>query len=599
MDPIKVDFTGKGANRKKEIIIPPEKAGVKTVICVLGTLVLGALYYYLMLPPMNPKAMEFYMFFGAIFATYVGLTVVVTKAMAKPEYIPYVKKQAIIPGVAIGVLALVVAVGFVVSSPFFRAKSYSQIIEVNDNGNFTEEIDRQDAKSYSNIPRLDEAAAANIASRALSDLEKIGKVSQFTVYPLYTQINYKNNPVRVATLQYANIIKWFTNRVEGLPGYTIINMADQTTDFIELKELGQEPIRYSPADHFGRLLKRHLRFKYPTLIFDEPTFEIDDEGTPYWICAVLDKTIGLFGGPDVKGAVLVKSNDIKGACQYYSLDELKDKPEIQWIDRIFSSELLVEQYNYYGKYQNGFWNSILGQKAVFITTEGFNYIAKDDDVFMYTGVTSVTSDQSITGFVLINQRTKAATFYRVSGAKEQSAMSVAEGKVKDKAYVASFPLLINVSGQPPYFMALKDNDQINQQFAMVNVRNFNKLFVVGDDLANCLDQYNKLLKTEGIMVDIDVSDIVQPDNGDVNQETDKIVTVTGAVAEIRTAVIGGESWYYIRLANEDVFYSIAASKASDAIIMNANDNITITFTVVEGSAKIIKADLVSLVQIVE
>lgn len=178
-------------------------------------------------------------------------------------------------------------------------------------------------------------------------------------------------------------------------------------------------------------------------------------------------------------------------------------------------------------------------------------------------------------------------------------MSVAEGKVKDKAYVASFPLLINVSGQPTYFMALKDNDQINQQFAMVNVRNFNKLFVVGDDLANCLDQYNKLLKTEGIMVDIDVSDIVQPDNGDVNQETDKIVTVTGAVAEIRTAVIGGESWYYIRLANEDVFYSIAASKASDAIIMNANDNITITFTVVEGSAKIIKADLVSLVQILE
>lgn len=591
MDPIKVDFTGKGASRKKEIIIPPEKAGFKTVLCVVGTLVLGALYYYLMLPPMNPKDMEFYMFFAAIFATYVALTVVVTKAMAKPEYIPYVKKQAIIPGVAVGLLALVVVVGIAASSTFFRAKSYSRIIEVNDSGNFEKEIDRQDAKSYSNIPRLDELAAANLASRALSDLEKIGKVSQFTPYPLYTQINYKDNPVRVATLQYANLIKWFTNRAEGLPGYTIIDMADQTTEFVELNE----PIRYSPADHFGRLLKRHLRFKYPTLIFAEPTFEIDDEGTPYWICSVLDKTIGLFGGPDVIGAVLVKSNDINGACQYYSLDELKTDPEVQWIDRIFSSELLVQQYNYYGKYQNGFWNSILGQKAVFITTEGFNYIAKKDDVFMYTGVTSITSDESITGFVLVNQRTKEATFYRVSGAKEQSAMSVAQGKVKDKAYVASFPLLINVSGEPTYFMALKDNDQINQQFAMVNVKNFNKLFVVGDDLADCLAQYNALLRTEGITVDIDVSDIDKPDNGNGDEQPDEIKTVTGAVEEIRTAVIGGESWYYIKLVGEDVFYSIPASKAADAIIMNANDNVTVTFTVVEGTGKIIKADSVRAV----
>ena len=594
MDPIKVDFTGKGGNRKKEIIIPPEKAALKVVICILGTVALAALYYYLMLPPMNPKAMEFYFFFGAIFATYIVLTLITTKAMAKPEYIPYVKKQAIIPGIGIGLLVLVVLVGLIISSVFFRAKSYSEIIQVNDNGNFTEEIERQDAKSYSNIPRLDESAAANIASRALSDLEKIGKVSQFTVYPLYTQINYKGNPVRVATLQYANIIKWFTNRAEGFPGYTIINMADQTTKFVELKEIGQDNIKYSPAEHFGRLLKRHLRFQYPTYLFADPTFEIDDDGTPYWVCARLDKTIGLFGGPDVIGAVLVKANDLNGACQYYTLDELKTEPEIQWLDRIFSSDLLVQQYNYYGKYKNGFWNSILGQRDVFVTTEGYNYIAKDDDVFMYTGVTSVTSDQSITGFVLINQRTKAATFYRVNGAKEQSAMSVAEGKVKDKAYIASFPLLINVSGEPTYFMALKDNDNVNQQFAMVNVKNFNKLFVVGNDLADCLGQYNALLKAEGIAVDIDVNDIDEPGNGGTEPEQDKVQTVTGTVAEIRTAVIGGESWYYIKLADGDVYYSIAASKAADAIILNTNDTITVTFTIVEGTNKIIKADAVKL-----
>lgn len=587
MDPIKVDFTGKGSSKKKEIVIPPEKALFKTILCIVGTVVLAGLYYYLMLPAMNFKAIDMYYFFGMIIATYIGLTFVVTRAFAKPEYVPYVKRQSLIPGVIIGVLVLVVAVGFLVSSPFFRAKSYSQIISVNTSGNF-EEIDRQDAKSYSNIPRLDEPAAANIANRALSDLTDAGLVSQFTIYPLYTQINYKESPVRVATLQYASIIKWFTNRSEGLPGYIIIDMAKESAQFAEL----DEPIRYSPAEHFGRLLKRHLRFQYPTFLFADPTFEIDEEGNPYWICARLDKTIGLFGGTDVLGAVVVYANDINGKSVYYDLEAIKTDPEIQWLDRIFSSDLLVEQYNYFGKYQNGFWNSILGQRDVFVTTEGYNYIAKDDDVFMYTGVTSVTGDESITGFALINQRTKDATFYRVSGAKEHSAMAAAEGRVKAFNYVASFPLLINVSGEPTYFMALKDNNQIVQQFAMVNVEKFNKIFVVGKDLADCLAQYNVLLRAEGIKVDIDVDDIDDGNgNGtDTPVNGNKPVSKTGLIEDIRTAVIGAETNYYIKLAEEPAYYVIAASKAEEVIIVNRGASITVTFKEADAEKKIIPVE---------
>ncbi|HOO26118.1 MAG TPA: CvpA family protein, partial [Clostridiales bacterium] len=582
---------GRHGNKKKEIVIPPEKAALKIIISLFGTLLAAGLYYYLMLPPVNFKAYEFYIYLAAVIGTYIGLTFVTTKAFAKPEYVPYVKKRSLVPGILLAALALVVGVGFIISTPFFRAKSYSKIIDVDVTGNFTEEIERQNAESYSNIPRLDEAAAANVASRALSDLEKIGKVSQFTVYPLYTQINYRGKPVRVSTLQYANLIKWFTNRSDGFPGYTIIDMADQTTRFVELKEIGQDNIKYSPAEHFGRLLKRHLRFNYPTYIFSDPTFEIDDDGTPYWICARLDKTIGLFGGTDVVGAVFVRANDSSGTSTYYTLDELKNKPELQWVDRIFSADLLVEQYNYYGKYQNGFWNSVLGQKDVFATTEGYSYIAKDDDVYMYTGVTSVTSDQSITGFVLINQRTKASTFYRVSGAKEHSAMAVAEGKVKDKAYVASFPLLINVSGEPTYFMALKDNDNVNQQFAMVNVKNFNKLFVVGENLTDCLRQYNALLVAEGISVDINVEDIDETGK-DKDNTPDEFEKVQGKVAEIKSAVLSGESHYYIRLEGSAVYYTIAASKAPEVVILNVGDDVEISFNKADESARLIKANTV-------
>jgi len=143
MDPIKVDFTGRHGNKKKEIVIPPEKAALKIIISLFGTLLAAGLYYYLMLPPVNFKAYEFYIYLAAVIGTYIGLTFVTTKAFAKPEYVPYVKKRSLVPGILLAALALVVGVGFIISTPFFRAKSYSKIIDVDVTGNFTEEIERQ------------------------------------------------------------------------------------------------------------------------------------------------------------------------------------------------------------------------------------------------------------------------------------------------------------------------------------------------------------------------------------------------------------------------------------------------------------------------
>ena len=587
MDPIKVDFGSRGKNRKKEIIIPPEKAVLKIIISVVGTLLLSALYYYLMLPPINLKAPEFYMFIAAVFAIYIVLTGLTTKAMAKPEYIPYLKKHSIIPVIAILLVGIVVGLGFAVSSVFFRAKKYSEIMPVNENGVFSTEIEKQDAKTYSNIPRLDEPAAANLANRALSTLSNLGKVSQFTVYPEYPQINYKGEPVRVATLDYANIIKWFTNRKEGFPGYIVINMATQKTEFEEFKE----PMMYSPAEHLGRLLKRKLRFDYPTYIFGNPVFELDEDSNAFWICPVMDKTIGMFGGVDVKGMVLLNPNN--GTSVYYDLETVKNADDLRWIDRLYSSELLIQQYNYHGKYNGGFWNSILGQKNVYMTTEGNSIIAKDDDVYLYTGVTSVTSDKSIIGFILINQRTKAATYYRVAGAMESTAMETAQGMVQDLGYTAAFPLLINVGDQPTYFMALKDSEQVNQRFAMIDVEKYNTIKVVGDSLTDCLEQYLKALTAAGMNVEFNVDDIQEGgESGEV--KPDEVKTVTGTVAEIRTAVMGGESWYFIKLAGGDVYYSVSASKAKDAIILNNGQNVTVTFAAVESSGRIIEVDSLKL-----
>ena len=408
MEPIKVDFTGNGGNGKgagKNAYLVPKKAGLKMLISIVGTIIGGAIAYYFMLPPLNFKSIDTYVFLGTVLAIFVALLFVTSSAHIKPEYTPYVKKKSLVPIIIAGILVVIVGVGYLTSAVFFRAKTYSNIIEVDDTKSFASDIAEAD---FSSVPVLDNDSAKALANRTLGDLAAIGKVSQFEISTAFTQINYKNNPVKLTTLAYGDVFKWLKNTKSGLPGYVVVNMVSQKAELVTLPE--GEYIRYATTEHFGKYLMRHVRFSYPTYIFDTPRFEIDESGRPFWLCTVLDKTIGLFGGTDVKGVVIVDA--ITGEMKEYTVDEVKTSTELQWIDGIYSDALLVEQFNYYGQYKNGFINSILGQEGVKVATEGTNYIAKDDDVYAYTGVTSAGNDQAIVGFVLMNMRTKEATSMR-------------------------------------------------------------------------------------------------------------------------------------------------------------------------------------------
>ncbi|MBQ7117973.1 MAG: CvpA family protein [Clostridia bacterium] len=593
MDPIKVDFTGgKGESKGsgKAAYLVPKKAGLKLIISIIGTVIGAVVAYYFMLPPMNFKSTDTYMYFGVVAAIFVALLNITSGAMIKPEYTEYVKKKSLIPGIFIGILVAVVAVGMAFSSVFFRAKTYSKIIDVNENTNFAQEIQEAD---FSSVPVLDTAAASVLANRTLGDLSKIGKVSQFEISNAFTQINYKNSPVKVTTLSYGDVFKWLKNTGEGLPGYVVVNMVTQKSELVLLPE--GEYIRYATTEHFSKYLMRHVRFAYPTYIFDTPRFEIDENGDPYWLCPVLDKTIGLFGGTDVKGVVIV--NAVTGEMTEYTVDQVRSSKELQWIDGIYSDALLVEQFNYYGQYQKGFINSILGQDGVKIATEGSNYLAQNDDVYMYTGVTSAGNDQAIIGFVLVNMRTKAASFYEVSGAKEYSAMSSAQGDVQDYSYNATFPILLNISGQPTYFMSLKDADSLVKRFAMVNVQNY-QVAVTGVTIAECMEEYVDKLEHNNIKIDVDIEDIIdatdtenQPD-GTV-APADRTVTVKGTVTDIRTAVMNGESVYYIELDENGIYYTVKASDEPSVVIMNKGQKAKITYSATEDDKAPEKGDIIT------
>lgn len=569
MDPINVDFSGKS-------VVPetPKGSNLKRVIIsIILTLIIGAVAYYAMLPALNFKAIELYIYIGMLIVAYIGIYGIASKAYFRPEYMEYAKNKVKIPIALILVLALVVGIGYLAGASIFRAKDYAEIIDVKE-GNFAEEIEEID---FSAVPRLDKDSSNMIATRALGELSDY--VSQFVVNSYYsTQINYKGTPVRVQSLDYGDVFKWLKNTKEGIPAYIIVDMTTQKAETVRL----EEGMKYSPAEHFNEYLIRHVRFKYPSLIFDEPSFEIDETGRPYWIVPVLDKTIGLFGGTDVIGAVIVDSINGDTTLVSTSLDGTTKLPtdkfvtdkEFQWLDQVYSAYIVNQQYNYYGKFNNGFWNSIIGQENVKVTSSGYNYLALNDDVYMYTGVTSISSDQSIIGFILINQRTKEAVYYQQAGALEETARTSAQGKVQQYGYTATFPILLNVSGEPTYFMALKDSSQLVKMYAMVNVEQ-STIVGVGSSLAECTENYANELEKNGVNVEVDVDSMGEEETPDTPKV--ETVDVTGKVEEIRSIITGGETYFYIKLVDNATYYKVAVKDAERIVILNAGD--TITFTV--------------------
>lgn len=574
MDPINVDFGG-------NTVVPETPKGStakRVIISLILTLVVGAIAYYAMLPALNFKAIELYIYIGMLFVVYIGIFGMASKAYFRPEYMEYAKNRVKIPIVLILVLVAVVGVGYLVGAEIFRAKDYAGIINVKE-GDFAEEVAEID---FSSVPRLDKDSSNMIATRALGELSDY--VSQFVVNQYYsTQINYKGTPVRVQSLDYGDIFKWLKNTKEGIPAYIIVDMTTQKAETVRL----EEGMKYSPAEHFNEYLVRHVRFKYPSLILGEPSFEIDETGRPFWIVPVLDKTIGLFGGTDVIGAVVVDSINGDTTLVSTALDKNTKLPtdkfvtdkEFQWLDQVYSASIVNQQYNYYGKYNNGFWNSIIGQENVKVTSSGYNYLALNDDVYMYTGVTSISSDQSIIGFVLINQRTKEAVYYQQAGALEETARTSAQGKVQEKGYIATFPILLNVSGEPTYFMALKDSSQLVKMYAMVNVEQ-STVVGVGNTLAECTENYAAELKSNGVNVDVDVDSMGDEETPDAPKV--EIVDVTGKVQEIRSVITGGETYFYIKLQDNATYYKVAVKNAEKIVILNVGD--TITF-VVDKDAK--------------
>lgn len=451
------------------------------LFCAVG------IYYYVTFPAINIHEESFW---GVTFIILVLLGIIfaihhLNKSanrqrmidVSELKKIPWLSK--IFFGLAVAVV-LVFLFGSLAGSTFFRAKTYASLLKVK---NYEFSQDMVESSQVTDIALMDTDSAKKFGNRKIGSLSDV--VSQYEVESDYTQISINKTPMKVSSLKYASFFKWFNNREKGVPGYVKVDPVSSNAEYVSL----EKGMKYVPSAYFNYNLQRHVQLKYPTKIISGYHFETDDEGNPFYVCPTLTARVGLFGGLDVNGVIIC--DPIEGGCEYYEKNNIPS-----WVDCAYEGDLLIKKYDWHGTLSDGFWNSVIGQKGCKQTTDDYGYKIIEDDVWIYTGVTSVTGDQSNIGFVMMNQRTSEAKYYTVSGAEEHSAMDSAEGEVQEKGYEASFPSLINVAGEPTYIMVLKDAAGLVKMYAMVNVEQYN-IVATASSQTEVFSKYKKMLAAKG------------------------------------------------------------------------------------------------------
>lgn len=583
------------SKKQKAKVVSDSSQGMKAVKAksvltgAAGAAVILFIGFYFLLIPLNPHAVGIWMLAAGaslVFAVLYILSFLIRSAgfNGMPTGEERTKwntlrtkelgKQGRLFLIPVVIVAVVVVMG-ISGAKIFHASGYASIIQVQD---AVFEDDLAETLNTDSIALMDTQSAQMLGDREIGSLSNV--VSQYNVSNDYTQIDFNGTPKKVAALDYAGFFKWKNNHKEGVPGYVVVDPVSMSASYQE----GKEGMIYVPSAFFREDTARYIRKHFPTELLGNLHFEIDEEGNPYYIASVYQKTISLFGGETVKGAVIL--NPVDGEIQYY---DLADVP--RWVDVVYEGDLICTQYNWYGNLQNGFVNSVFGKKGCKrVTTyrsseeddesddeqpvSDYGYVAKDGDIWIYTGITSVNGDSSNIGFLLANERTGETHYYGISGADEKSAMSAAEGEVQEKGYQASFPSLINVDGEPTYIMVLKDASGLVKLYAAVNVEQYN-LVATASSQKDCIEKYRSLIGTAET-----ITDDAQNTQAEEPEAEPKPLTPTGegdvVIEDIKYIDIDGNTYLYLITQDQQIFRA-KASEHEEMLLLKAGDTVHISY----------------------
>lgn len=502
-------------------------------------------YYWYQLPAINVFSLGFWVFalqsaalawLILLFSSPKGLIQQATKVTGRQRRVTTYNLNPQLPAFLswtgrLWLLVALVLIGLgIFNSPLFRAKDYAAVITVTD-ADFKSDFPETD---ISKLALLDRASAEKIGDTYLGTIDK---VSQFGISNDYRQITIGQQPFRVSPLEYKSFWKWLSNHQDGIGYYVKVN---QTTGKAELAKLSKS-MHYSDSEYLLNDTMRHLRLHYPITIFGKPSFEVDDEGNPYYIATTYQPKFGLSSN-DPTGAIVLDA--VTGESKEY---RLADIPE--WVDRVYSADNVISRVDDHYTYQNGFWNTIFSQTGVKHTTDSYNYISIGSDIYLYTGITSATADSSNLGFILVNMRTREITNYQLPSATETAAQESAEGEVQEKGYEATAPSLVKLAETAYYLISLKDAAGLVKSYALVNAEDYQQV-TVNNDVAALISQ----------LTGRDVASLAGLSATGSGEASDEAEVISGKVEALASQMIGGSTVYYIQSTGQ--IYKVKATEDS-------------------------------------
>jgi hypothetical protein len=521
---------------------------MKKSIAIIILIILAFLFFYLGMPVINygfiklPVMLLILILVAALFTVSMQVTGNKTKVTPTKLTMPLLK-------IALVIIAFLILVPLFTTAPIFRSSAYRNLIgnikKGNDMGNHIAPL------SINKVRVVDENLAYLLGEKIMGSEAALGsrtELGKFSIQKVGDQLYW------VAPLLHSGFFKWLNN-TQGTDGYVLVSATNERDVKLVQTVAGKElAIKYQPNAFFGSDLQRHLYFSgYISSGLADYTFEIDDNGKPYWVVTKYKKKVG-FSGNDATGIIVVDAQS--GAIKEYGIS---DAP--LWVDRIQPEEFVSEQMDDWGEYVHGYFN--FSNEDKLITTEGLTLVyGEDNKSYWYTGVSSVGKEESAVGFVLVDTRTKEATLYNQSGATEFAAQSSAEGKVQEKGYKASLPVPYTINNIPTYVMTLKDGGGLVKMYAMVAIGDYT-IVGVGNTMREALMAYKNAYNMSGNRID---------PNAKTNKKALKTV-----VTRIQSDIKNGNSYYYFTVEGNPKIFIGSSQISNELPVTIAGDSISISF----------------------
>lgn len=524
---------------------------MKTIKNLLVLILAAFLIVYFSLPVVNYGFTDL----ALVLIVLIGLWILLNKPIhpnSTPQEIVFQLKSSKIkaPVTIMVVLGLYMTVlPMLTSLAVFRSDDYRDLIGKVEMG---ESLSKHMAPiSIEKIRVVDQALANLLGDKVLGAQAALGsqvRLGTFNVQKVGTELYW------VAPLLHSGFFMWQKNS-QGTPGYVMVNATNER-DVKLVQEVNSKKvlIKYQPEAYFFSNLERHIYFEgFFNCGLTDYTFEVDDDGNPYWVVTKFKKKIG-FNGSDAVGVVIVDPQT--GETKEYSIENTP-----VWVDRIQPDRFIETQLNDWGQYVKGYWN-FSNENKLQITESVSLVYGEDNRSYWYTGLTSVGADEATVGFVLVDTRTKKAVWYRQSGATEFAAKNSAIGKIQEKRYSASAPIPYNIKGIPTYVMTLKDDGGLVKMFAMVAIEDYT-IVGVGNTLRETLMAYKNAFNMTGNKLSV--------------KNSAQKITLKSMVTRINNDVKNGNSFYYFTVKDYTNIF-IGSSQISNALpVSSVGDSIEISF----------------------